>query len=39
MKIYKYKMKCRIDAKEENIHCKESFVKTFDVSILFTPET
>ena len=27
MKIYKCKMKCRIDAKEENIHYIESFVK------------
>ena len=27
MKIYKCKMKCRIDAKEENLQCIESFVK------------
>ena len=27
MKIYKCKMKCRIDAKEENLQYIESFVK------------
>ena len=27
MKIYKCKMKCKIDAKEENLQCIESFVK------------